>query len=142
MPGYRSTAPCAPCHPPAATRSMGAPFGWQSLITTLGCSLLASGERLFVMDFSETDASSLLFLAASHAGASNVVQVLPRDIETVDVFGGMDSTAVADVLVESLHADGADADRRARSIDHRIVGAASRCSPRTSRSSGSTRRCA
>jgi hypothetical protein len=100
----------------------GVPSGWKAIVTTLGASLLGSGERLLVLDLSEEDTSSILARGAEEAGLATRAHVLPKHLERLDVFDGMDATAVKDIIVEALHADGDGRDRPARSIDDRILG--------------------
>ncbi|HWY90239.1 MAG TPA: hypothetical protein VNY31_06160 [Solirubrobacteraceae bacterium] len=100
----------------------GVPSGWKAIVTTLGASLLGSGERVFVLDLSEEDTSVILVRGAEEAGLATRARVLPKHLEHLDVFDGMGATAVRDIIVEALHADGEGHDRPARSIDDRILG--------------------
>ncbi len=95
--------------------------GWQALTTTLGASLLGSGQNLFVLDFSEADVAALLFHAAREAGLPTRAHVLPEELERLDVFAGLEPMAIKETLVEALHADRSDGDRTARSVDDRIL---------------------
>lgn len=99
----------------------GTVAGWQALTTTLGASLLGSGQNLFVLDFSESDVAALLFHAAREAGVPTRAHVLPEELESVDVFAGLEPMAIKETLVEALHADRAEVDRTARSVDDRIL---------------------
>jgi len=97
--------------------------GWQSLVTTLGASLLGSGQSLSILDFSETDVPALFWNTLPSAGImTGHVIVLPRDQEQFDVLAGLDATGIKDILVEALHADGQDTNRLVRSYDDRILG--------------------
>ncbi len=100
----------------------GVPAGRQAFVTTLGASLLGSGEKLFVLDLSEQDIAAVLFRGAEEAGYATRATVLPTDMERLDVFDGVDAAAAKDIVVEALHADGEGGDRRARSLDDRILG--------------------
>jgi len=66
----------------------GTVAGWQALTTTIGTSLLGSGESLFVLDFSEADVAAMLFAAAEQAGVSTQASVLPQQLETLDCARG------------------------------------------------------
>jgi hypothetical protein len=99
----------------------GVPSGWKAIIATLGSSLLGCGERVFVLDLSEEDSASVLFLGAKEARLPTRTQVLPRDLETLDILSGLDAAGIKDVIVEALHADAELADRQARSLDDRIL---------------------
>jgi hypothetical protein len=95
--------------------------GWQAFTTTLGSSLLGSGQSLSVLDLSEADAAALLFRASRDAGVPTMVNVLPQAAEHLDLFAGLNYTAVKDLLVEALHSDQPQADRGDMSIDDRIL---------------------
>jgi hypothetical protein len=99
----------------------GVPSGWKAIVTTLGASLLGSGERLLVLDLSEEDTASILVRGAEEAGLATRAHVLPEHLEQLDVFDGMGATAAKDIIVEALHSDGDGRDRPARSIDDRIL---------------------
>jgi hypothetical protein len=104
----------------------GTKLGWQSLVTTLGTSLLASGHRVVVMDFSEAEVAAFLAFAAEKQGFATSEKRLPAEIETIDVFGDMPAAEVADLLVEGLHGDSAQPDRAARATAQRILEATCR----------------
>jgi len=99
----------------------GTTAGWQALTTTIGTSLLGSGESLFVLDFSEADVAAMLFAAARQAGVPTKANVLPQELETSDVLAGLEPMAIKETLVEALHADRPDVERTSRSVDDRIL---------------------
>lgn len=95
--------------------------GWQAFTTTLGASLLGSGQSLSVLDLSEADVASLLFRAAEEAGVPTKVDVLPQMAAQFDLFNGLNPTEIRGLLVEALHSDPSRADFGARSIDDEIL---------------------
>jgi hypothetical protein len=100
----------------------GTTIGWQALTTTLGASMLASGQDLFVLDLSQADVSALLFAASAKAGLPTHVDILPDVAEDFDVFGGLDAGAIKDLLVEALHASGGDGAGKDLAIYDKILG--------------------
>lgn len=91
-------------------------------MTTLGASLIGSGEQLLVLDLSEADAAALLWQATVLHEIQGRKVILPHDEELFDVFAGANAVAIKDMLVEALHAGEDEADRRQRSLDDRILG--------------------
>lgn len=101
----------------------GTDEGWQTLVTTLGASLLGSNQRLFILDFSEADVPALFWHVAQRAGyAMGDPLLLPHDQAIFDVFAGVDVTGIKDILVEALNTDSQGTSSQARSTDELILG--------------------
>jgi hypothetical protein len=94
--------------------------GWQAITTTLGASLLGCGERLAVLDLSETGVASLLFSAAAERGLPTRVSVLPSEVARLDILGGLSPQAVKALLLETFHAS-AGSDPKDRALDDNIL---------------------
>lgn len=94
---------------------------WQDLLTTFGASVLGSGQSLFVLDLSEADVPAQLCREARAIGLSTEVVLLPRDQELLDVFAGLDSSRITDIIVEGLHTHDDPRERQKRARDNRIL---------------------
>ncbi len=99
----------------------GTPTGWQALTTTLGTSMLASGQDLYVLDLSQADVSAKLFADSANTGVRTHVDILPDAAEAFDVFEGLDNDAIKDLLVEALHASSGDATGKDLAIYDKIL---------------------
>lgn len=88
-------------------------IGWEALLATMGGSLLATGSRLLVLDFSERLVSTLLAHASATAGRQVTQAFLPEQAGELDVFAGLGDDEVVDVLVQAWHGGAVD-DRTAR----------------------------
>ncbi|CAL9460068.1 hypothetical protein SUDANB95_02604 [Actinosynnema sp. ALI-1.44] len=81
----------------------GTAEGWTSLLATLGCSLVRSGARLTVVDFSEQYVASAL-AGLLHERGHRVVQTeLPLHADRYSVSAGLESDELADVLAQAVH---------------------------------------
>lgn len=99
----------------------GTLWGWEALLTVFGASLLRTHGPMTLVDLSgEAVCRELLHLAASHDLPVDV-QLLPTELADSDLLHGLSGRQVADVLVESMHADTDAASRADRSMDDRIL---------------------
>ncbi|MEU7524113.1 hypothetical protein AB0A74_00080 [Saccharothrix sp. NPDC042600] len=81
----------------------GTAEGWTSLLATLGCSLVQSGARLTVVDFSEQYVASALAGLLYERGHRVVQTELPLHADRYSVLAGLESDEVADVLAQAVH---------------------------------------
>ena len=95
--------------------------GWEALITTFGASALASGGRLTLIDLSEGAVGAELYHLSKSFGLATRVVTLPEQLDQVDLMGRLDSGALVDVLLETLHGDESAPNRVERSMDDRIL---------------------
>ncbi|MGH3940919.1 MAG: hypothetical protein ACRDTG_20235 [Pseudonocardiaceae bacterium] len=87
--------------------------GWASLVTTLGCSLLRSGNAVVLVDLSEQYIGGALATFASARGAEVTQVDLPVESSRLNVIGGISAEELSELLAESVHSmrpstDGAD----------------------------------
>ncbi len=107
--------------------------GWSSLLVTLGCSVLAAGYRITVLDFTGQDVGGGLARVAHAAGRPVHTVALGgrgagRAVDrTVDLLGALPRRGVAEVLGAALvsRPDGDRREERALAVDvlRRVVGA-------------------
>jgi hypothetical protein len=104
----------------------GAPASWELLLTTLGSSLLGSGQRVTIVHLSRRrPATELLKLV--HSDVRRQIPVLqlslPTDSQHPRLSQGLDYPALASLLVEVLHSQQQDADasRRERQEDRSVL---------------------
>lgn len=77
--------------------------GWASMLATLGSSLVHSGERVTVLDFTEQDvAGGLAAFVAGRGGHVTHVD-LPTDTARFDLLGGVPAEEVAEFLAQAVH---------------------------------------
>jgi hypothetical protein len=100
----------------------GTAYGWEALITSAGTSLLGTGARLTIVDVSQESVAAELAQLAELRGYGVDLMVFPEQMQDVDLFAGLRTDEVRDVLVEALHSDERDASHEARSIDGRVIG--------------------
>jgi hypothetical protein len=89
--------------------------GWASLVATLGCTLVQTGGRLLLLDFSEFSVGSDLAMLMASRGFPVTTLDLPAGLHEVDLLAGLDADEVAEMLsatVESMRPDAAP-DKRA-----------------------------
>ncbi|MCA1703462.1 MAG: hypothetical protein LC808_09470, partial [Actinobacteria bacterium] len=90
----------------------GDKIGWESMLTMMGASLLATGHQLLVLDFSERLVSTCLAQLAAHTGRKLTQVFLPEQSDHLDVFRGLDDETVIDTVVQAWQ--GGELERAAR----------------------------
>jgi hypothetical protein len=113
---------------PTSTRADvfgGTGSGWDSLLATVGASVLTGGTGILLLDLSERDVGGGLMLLARSAGCPVRVDELPTALADLGLFDGLAATDVAELLadaVDTARPDGADP--MARALDADILTAA------------------
>jgi hypothetical protein len=95
--------------------------GWPALLATFGGSVLADGEELVVLDFSQRAVSKPLSYLGTRGGRSSRVTILPDEAESCDLLRGLTKSDIRDVLVEAFHADLEGATREQRALADRVL---------------------
>ena len=101
----------------------GTPFGWASLVTTLGSTLLAQGSAVTILDLSGHQVwAPLAGLSATRGYAARYVQ-LPEELPMVDVLRGLDDESIVEVIAAAAHDadDSKREDREAKAIDSDLM---------------------
>jgi hypothetical protein len=94
--------------------------GRRSLMMTLGSSLLGSSSAVTVLDLTGEATGYELCLLAQNAGYGVAALQLPRDLAHFNLLQGQDPDKAADILVESVFSEGADAYQE-RILAHKIM---------------------
>ncbi|MEU5692780.1 hypothetical protein [Actinosynnema sp. NPDC020468] len=81
----------------------GTAEGWTSLLATLGCSLVQSGAKLTVVDFSEQYVASALAGLLYERGHRITQVELPSHGDRHGVLAGLEADELADVLAQAVH---------------------------------------
>jgi hypothetical protein len=114
-----------PVAPDSRTRRLdvygGTHFGWTSLVTTYGASLLGHAPPLLVVDLSEGGVARELGGVAVTSGMTVSVESLPDGLDRSDLLSGLAPNMLTDILVEVLHGEAAQDTRAERLVDHRIL---------------------
>ncbi|WP_189213700.1 hypothetical protein [Actinokineospora fastidiosa] len=98
----------------------GTPDGWASLITTLGASLVSSGQAVLVVDFTEEHVADGLVEFALQQGVQAHHVNFPVDIAPSALLAGLRSDEVVDLVADGVRApNGEGMDHR--SIDSAVV---------------------
>ncbi|MFI7212953.1 hypothetical protein ACIBP4_00115 [Micromonospora maritima] len=100
-------------------------WAWEALLTVLGCSVLAAGERLLVLDLTGEAVCDELAALAAVRGLRTDVQRLPQDLPSSDLLVGMRPRQLIDALIESMHGGTEQGGRTVRGVDDRILTALS-----------------
>jgi hypothetical protein len=95
--------------------------GWPALLTTVGGSVLGSGQGLVVLDFSQAEAPARLVGLAAWAKIGRRVVTLPGDVAQYDPLAGLSAADVKDVLVEAFCSDGDGSSRERRLLASRAL---------------------
>lgn len=93
--------------------------GWGTFLTTAGCSLLAAGKSITILDFSEGSVSLDLERLSAHQGYRVHRLEFPEELPSVDLLADLDRQVVAEVLSEAVHSlsDEQRESRELRSLD-------------------------
>jgi hypothetical protein len=74
-----------------------------AMLATFGCSLLASGHRVLVLDLTEEALANPLSALASATGVPVTSVVLPQDLEFYNLLCGLESAEASELIAEVLH---------------------------------------
>lgn len=100
----------------------GAPSeGWSRLLVTLVTSMVGSAQGVRILDFSQADVPAALYDVLRAAGRRVDKVVFPDDAAAIDLFGGLNADAIADVVAEALHTEETDGSRQRRALDERLL---------------------
>lgn len=99
----------------------GTLWGWESFLTVFGGSMMGTRGALTVLDLSGESVCAELVRLSTSAGAGVELQRLPADLPSSDLLVGLDQRQLVDALVESMHGDGAGANRADRAMDDRLL---------------------
>ncbi len=97
----------------------GTARGWASLLATMGCSALGSGQRLVVLDFSDQDVTEPLRALAEGRGLGVQHHSLPSQLPELPLFAGLDADQLGELVADAVHA----ANDSCAATDLRSVGA-------------------
>lgn len=107
----------------------GIDISWDSVLSTLGASLLGNGVRVLIGDLSRRQATRTLRYLCGRAGLPLGHVTLPGSEGLESVLAGLDWADLSTILVEVLHSAQADADlsRRERQEDRAVIREVARC---------------
>ncbi len=95
---------CVAPTPPSRVEVIGGTrLGWEALVLTHGASLLGSGARLLVLDFSERGVATLLERLAAEAGHRTRRLSLPTQAANLDLFTGLSPGELVECVVSAWH---------------------------------------
>jgi hypothetical protein len=106
----------------------GTSVSWTAVLTTLGVSLLGSGDRVLIGDLSRRLTADVLCDMSRTMGIPTAEAVLPSS-SVADLFAGMNWNDLSTVLVEVLHSAQRDPDasRRDREADRSVIRDVAEC---------------
>lgn len=107
----------------------GIDISWDSVLCTLGASLLGNGARIMIGDLSRRHTTGVLRYLCGQAGMPLARVTLPGGEGLESVLAGLDWIDLSTILVEVLHSAQADADvsRRERQEDRAVIREVARC---------------
>jgi len=100
---------------PAPTRLLsvfgGSMYGWESLLTTFGASVLGRGGQLTILNLSERLVADELCGLATRRDLAVRKLMAPGDLDGLDLLVGLQSGELVNFLVDALHASDNEIDR-------------------------------